>query len=53
MDEWPFLWEENEYVIGIGATCVFLANAAHQLLADCWGGERTFISMTLYEADVR
>jgi hypothetical protein len=33
MDDWPFLWGENEYVIGLGASYVFLANAAHEVLA--------------------
>lgn len=33
MDDWPFLWGENEYTIGIGADYVFLANAAQELLA--------------------
>ena len=33
MDDWPFLWGENEYVIGIGASYIFLANAAQELLA--------------------
>jgi hypothetical protein len=32
MDDWPFLWGENEYTIGTGASYVFLANAAHELL---------------------
>jgi hypothetical protein len=32
MDEWPFLWGENEYVIDIGASYIFLANAAQELL---------------------
>jgi len=32
MDDWPFLWGENEYVIDIGASYVFLANAAQELL---------------------
>ena len=32
MDDWPFLWGENEYVIDIGASYIFLANAAHELL---------------------
>ena len=32
MDDWPFLWGENEYTIGIGASYLFLANAAHELL---------------------
>jgi hypothetical protein len=31
MDDWPFLWGENEYVIGVGASYIFLANAAHEL----------------------
>ena len=33
MDDWPFLWGENEYVIDIGASYIFLANAAQDLLA--------------------
>jgi endoglucanase len=32
MDDWPFLWGENEYVIDIGANYIFLANAAQELL---------------------
>jgi hypothetical protein len=32
MDDWPFLWGENEYTIGAGASYVFLANAAQALL---------------------
>ena len=32
MDDWPFLWGENEYVIDIGASYIFLANAAQELL---------------------
>jgi endoglucanase len=32
MDDWPFLWGENEYVIDIGASYIFLANAAHEML---------------------
>jgi len=35
MDDWPFLWGENEYVIGLGASYIFLANAAQEML----GGE--------------
>ena len=34
MDDWPFLWGENEYVIDIGASYIFLANAAQELLAE-------------------
>jgi hypothetical protein len=33
MDDWPFLWGENEYVIGLAPSYIFLANAAHELLA--------------------
>jgi hypothetical protein len=33
MDDWPFLWGENEAVIGIGANYIFLANAASKLVA--------------------
>ncbi|MCG6925916.1 MAG: glycoside hydrolase family 9 protein [Acidobacteria bacterium] len=32
MDDWPFLWGENEYVIGIGASYIFLANAVQEML---------------------
>jgi endoglucanase len=32
MDDWPFLWGENEYVIDICSSYIFLANAAHELL---------------------
>jgi endoglucanase len=32
MDDWPFLWGENEYVIDICASYIFLANAAQELL---------------------
>jgi endoglucanase len=32
MDDWPFLWGENEYVIDICAGYIFLANAAQDLL---------------------
>jgi endoglucanase len=32
MDDWPFLWGENEYVIGLGASYIFLAMAAHEML---------------------
>jgi hypothetical protein len=33
MDDWPFLWGENEYVIGLAPSYIFLANAAQELLA--------------------
>ena len=32
MDDWPFLWGEIEYVISLGASYIFLANAAHEVL---------------------
>lgn len=31
-EDWPFLWGENEYVIGMGAIYIFLVNAAIDLL---------------------
>jgi hypothetical protein len=31
-EDWPFLWGENEYVINLGASYIFLVNAADQLL---------------------
>lgn len=31
-EDWPFLWGENEYVISVGASYLFLANAVHQLM---------------------
>ena len=32
MDDWPFLWGENEYVIGLAPSYIFLANAAQDVL---------------------
>jgi hypothetical protein len=32
MDDWPFLWGENEYVIDIAASYIFLAQAAQELV---------------------
>jgi hypothetical protein len=32
MDDWPFLWGENEYVIGLAPSYIFLANAAQEML---------------------
>jgi hypothetical protein len=32
-EDWPFLWGENEYVIGIGAQYIFLAQAVADLVA--------------------
>jgi hypothetical protein len=31
-EDWPFLWGENEYVIGMGSSYIFLVNAAIDLL---------------------
>ena len=30
-EDWPFLWGENEYVVSLAATYIFLANAAAEL----------------------
>jgi hypothetical protein len=30
-EDWPFLWGENEYVVTLGASYLFLANAAREL----------------------
>jgi endoglucanase len=30
--DWPFLWGENEYVVNVGASYIFLVNAANDLL---------------------
>src|SRR5690606_17009193 len=31
-EDWPFLWGQNEYVVSVGASYLFLANAAHELI---------------------
>lgn len=31
-EDWPFLWGENEYVINLGASYIYLVNAANELL---------------------
>jgi hypothetical protein len=31
-EDWPFLWGENEYVINVGASYIFLVHAAQELL---------------------
>jgi len=31
-EDWPFLWAENEYVISIGASYIFVVNAVNDLL---------------------
>ena len=33
MEDWPFLWGENEYVVDTCAQYIFLAQAARDLLA--------------------
>ena len=38
-EDWPFLWGQNEYVISVGASYLFLANAANALFDDEKGGE--------------
>jgi endoglucanase len=32
-EDWPFLWGENEYVISLGASYIFLVNAANDLVS--------------------
>jgi hypothetical protein len=31
-EDWPFLWGENEYVIGMGPIYIYLVNAVDDLL---------------------
>jgi hypothetical protein len=31
MEDWPFLWYENEYTIGVAATYIYVANAVRKL----------------------
>lgn len=31
-EDWPFLWGENEYVINVGASYIYLVHAAQELL---------------------
>ena len=31
-EDWPFIWSENEYVVNVGASYIFLVNAANELL---------------------
>ena len=33
-EDWPFLWGENEYVINIGSSYIYLVNAVNELLND-------------------
>ena len=32
IEDWPFIWGENEYVINPGASYIFLAQAVNELL---------------------
>ena len=31
-EDWPFLWGENEYVVNLGASYIYLVNAVNDLL---------------------
>lgn len=31
-EDWPFIWGENEYVVGLGASYILLAHAANEVL---------------------
>jgi len=31
-EDWPFLWGENEYVVNVGASYIYLVNAVNDLL---------------------
>ena len=33
-EDWPFFWGENEYVVNLAASYIFLANAAEDVLKD-------------------
>lgn len=33
-EDWPFLWGENEYVINVAASYLFLAHAVQNLIKD-------------------
>jgi endoglucanase len=33
-EDWPFFWGENEYIIDIGASYIYLANAVNELLGE-------------------
>jgi hypothetical protein len=33
-EDWPFLWGENEYVINVGASYIFLVNAVNKLVSN-------------------
>ena len=33
-EDWPFLWGENEYVVNLGASYIFLVHAVNDLLKE-------------------
>lgn len=33
-EDWPFLWGENEYVVNVGASYIFLINASNDVLQE-------------------
>jgi len=33
-EDWPFLWGENEYVVGLGASYILLVHAVNDLLKE-------------------
>ncbi len=33
-EDWPFLWGENEYVVALGSSYIFLVNAADDLVRE-------------------
>ncbi|HET7536640.1 MAG TPA: glycoside hydrolase family 9 protein, partial [Candidatus Didemnitutus sp.] len=33
-EDWPFLWGENEYVVSLGSSYIYLVHAANELLAE-------------------
>ena len=33
-EDWPFLWGENEYVISVGSSYIYLVNAVQDLLKE-------------------
>ena len=33
-EDWPFLWGENEYVISVGSSYLYLVNAVRELLKE-------------------
>lgn len=36
-EDWPFLWGENEYVISVASSYIYLVNAVHALLNENGG----------------